>query len=50
MGFEPMTSTIEHRSGIVEIMGSNPVEASDFFLCNCLSCFTTVKITFTSIK
>ena len=32
-------------------MGSNLVEASDFFLgflCNCLSCFTTAKITFTS--
>ena len=32
-------------------MGSNPVEASDFFLgflCNCLSYFTTAKITFTS--
>ena len=33
-------------------MGSNPVEASEFFLgflCNCLSYFTTVKISFTSI-
>ena len=33
-------------------MGSNPVEASEFFLgflCNCLSYFTTAKITFTSI-
>ena len=32
--------------------GSNPVEASDFFLgfvCNCLSYFTTARITFTSI-
>ena len=32
-------------------MGSNPVEASDFFLgflCNCLSYFTTAKITFAS--
>ena len=31
-------------------MGSNSVEASEFFLgflCNCLSCFTTVKISFT---
>ena len=34
-----------------EVMGLNPVEASDFFLgflCNCLSYFTTAKITFTS--
>ena len=38
-------------------MGSNPVEASDFFLgclcnrflCNCFSCFTTAKITFTCV-
>ena len=32
-------------------MSSNPVETSEYFLgfiCNCLSCFTTVKITFTS--
>ena len=43
---------VEHRTGIVEVTGSNPVEASDFFLgffCNCFSCFTTAKITFTSI-
>ena len=33
-------------------MGSNPVGASEFFLgflCNCLSYFTTAKISFTSI-
>ena len=38
-----------HRTGIAEIMGPNPVEASEFFLgfiCNCLSYFTTAKITF----
>ena len=43
---------VEHRTGVVEVMGSTSVEASDFFLgflCNCLSCFTTAKITFTSI-
>ena len=34
-------------------MGSNPVGASEFFLgfvCNCLSYFTTAKISFTSIS
>ena len=43
---------LEHRTGIAEVMATNPVEASDFFLgflCNCLSYFTTVSITFTSI-
>ena len=41
-GFESMTS-------VIPVL---PVEASDFFLgflCNCLSCFTTTKSTFTSI-
>ena len=39
-------------SGIAEVIDSNPVEASGFFLgflCNCFSCFTTTRITFTSI-
>ena len=39
--------------GIVEVVGSNPLGASDFFLgfiCNCLSYFTTMKISFTSIS
>ena len=43
---------VEHRTGIAEVMGSNPVGASEFFLgfiCNCLSYFITVKISFTSI-
>ena len=43
---------VEHRTGIAEVMGSNPVGASDFFLgfiCNCLSYFTTARITFTCI-
>ena len=43
---------VEHRTGIAEVMGSNPVEASDFFLgfiCNCLSYFITARITFTCI-
>ena len=34
------------------IMGSNPVEASEFvlgFICNCWTYFTTVRITFTCI-
>ena len=32
----------EHSTGITDVMGSNPVEASEFFLgflCNCFSCF-----------
>ena len=43
---------VEHRIGIAEVMGSNPVEASELFLgflCNCLSGFTTAKIIFTCI-
>ena len=46
------SSVVEHHTGIAEVMGSNPVGASEFFLgfiCNCLSCFTTAKISFTSI-
>ena len=46
------TLDLEHCTGIAEVMGSSPVEASFFFLgflCNCLSYFTTAKITFTSI-
>ena len=42
---------VEHRTGIAEVMGSNPVGASECFLgfiCNCLSYFTIAKITFTS--
>ena len=37
---------------IAEVMGSNPVGASDFFLgfiCNCLSYSITARITFTCI-
>ena len=47
-----IAQSVEHRTGIAEVMGSNPVGASDFFLgflCDCLSYFTTAKITFTSI-
>ena len=43
---------VEHSTSIAELMGSNPIEASDFFLgfvYNCLSCFTTATITFTYI-
>ena len=46
------SQSVEHRTGITEVMGSNPVETSEFFLgfiCNCLSYFTTAKISFTSI-
>ena len=38
---------VEHCTGITEVMGLNPIGASDFFLgfsCNCLSYFTTAKI------
>ena len=45
-------AVVTHRTGIVEVMGSNPVGASDFFLgflCNCLSYFTTAKISFSVI-
>ena len=43
---------VELRTGIAEVMGSNPVGVSQFFLgfiCICLSYFITAKITFTSI-
>ena len=40
-----IAQSVEHRTGIAEVMGSNPIGASEFFLgfiCNCLSyfCFT----------
>ena len=38
---------LEHRIGIAEVMGSNPVFLG--FLCNCFSCFITARITFTSV-
>ena len=41
---------VEHRTGITEVMGSNPIGASEFFLgfiCNCLSYYITAWITFT---
>ena len=49
-----IAQSVEHRPGLAEVMGLNPVEASDFFsglslYLNCLSYFTTAKITFTSI-
>ena len=34
---------VEHRTGIMELMGSNPVEASDFFLGFLCNCSTTVR-------
>ena len=39
-----IAQSLEHRPGIAEVMGSNPVGASEYFLgflCNCLSYFTT---------
>ena len=47
-----IAQSVEHRTNIAEVMGSDPVGASEFFLgfiCNYLSYFTTVKISFTSI-
>ena len=41
----------DYCTGIMEVMGSNPVGASEYFLgfiCNCLSYFTSAKISFTS--
>ena len=35
---------VEQRSGITEVIGSNPVEASELFLdfiCNCFSCIVS---------
>ena len=46
-----IAQSVEHRAGIA-VMGSNPVGASEFFLgfiCNCLSYFTTVNISFSVI-
>ena len=47
-----IAQSVEHHTGIAEVMGSNTVGASEFFLgfiCNCLSYFTTAKISFTSM-
>ena len=46
-----MKKIYDTQSGIAKVMGLNPVGASEFFLgfiCNCLSYFTTAKISFTS--
>ena len=46
-----IAQSVEHRTGIVEVMGSNPVEASELFLgfiCNCLSYSITANISSTS--
>ena len=42
-----------HHTSITEVMGLNPIRASEFFLgfiCNCLSCYITAKISFTCIE
>ena len=47
-----IAQSVEYRTSIAKVMGSNPVEASEFFLgfiCNCLSYFTTAKISFASV-
>ena len=45
-----IAQSVEHCTGIAEVMGSNPVGASEFFLgfiCNSLSYFMTARITCT---
>ena len=40
-----IAQSVEHCTGIVEVMGSNPIGASELFLdflCNCFSCFTAM--------
>ena len=52
MRLHTVAQLVEHRTGIAEVMGSNPVGASEFllgFLCYCFSCFITA-ITFSSIN
>ena len=48
-----IAQSVEHRTGITEVMGSNPIgSASEFFLgfmCNWLSYLTTAKTSFNSI-
>ena len=47
-----IAQSVEHRTGIAEVMGSNPVGVSEFFLgflCNCLSYFTAAEISVTSL-
>ena len=41
---------VKHLPVIAEVMGSNPVEASQFVLGNCYSCFIAVRITFTGMN
>ena len=48
-----IAQSVEHRTSIMDVMGSNPVGTSDFFLGfigNCLSYFITARITFTCNK
>ena len=48
-----IAQSVERRTGITEVMGSNPIGASEFFLgfiCSCLSYFKTARITFTCSK
>ena len=43
---------VEHCTGIAEVMGSNPIGASEFllgFICNRLSYFINTRVTFTCI-
>ena len=47
-----IAQSVEHRTGIADVMGSIPIGASEVFLgfiCNSLSYFISVRITFTFI-
>ena len=47
-----ISQLVEHCTGIMEVMGWNPIETSELFLgffSNCLSCFITVTIIFACI-
>ena len=49
---QDIAQSVEHHTGFMEVMGLNPVGPSEIFLgciCNCLSYFTTAKISFTSV-
>ena len=47
--FINVAQLVEHHTGIPEVMDSNPIGFFLGFICNCLSYFTTAKISFTSI-
>ena len=45
-----IAQSVQHCTSVVEVMGLNPIgEFWGGFICNCLSYFTTAKISFASI-